>query len=177
MVSIIVFLRLYGPTGSTPHNPYSWGVFSLVPRKEAVSPIAAKDSSPIWRRESCCNGLDDNWEVGATTTSSLLLLLAWRRVDDERWVAVVTGVVNPWTMSMPTRRNTKSMKKIVGVMVDNRNGNGGNRRQLFQYHRRYRISVWEEHRIIVIVVRNGCRSSMPMPRTSYLLLKMWQRDT
>ena len=102
MVSIIVFLRLYGPTGNTPHNPYSWGVFSRVPRKEVRSPAAAKESSPTCRRESC-DWLDG--VVASTDTMSLLLLrllllrLASRRVvDEERWrwgtAMVVTAVID-----------------------------------------------------------------------------------
>ena len=124
MVSIIVFLRLYGPTGNTPHNPYSWGVFSRVPRKEVRSPAAAKESSPTCRRESC-DWLDG--VVASTDTTSLLLLrllllrLASRRVvDEERWrwgtaMVVGVGMWNPWVM--PTMANVESMQRIIVFVV------------------------------------------------------------
>jgi hypothetical protein len=124
MVSIIVFLRLYGPTGNTPHNPYSWGVFSRVPRKEVRSPAAAKESSPTCRRESC-DWLDG--VVASTDTMSLLLLrllllrLASRRVvDEERWrwgtaMVVGVGMWNPWVM--PTMANVESMRRIIVFVV------------------------------------------------------------
>ena len=123
MVSIIVFLRLYGPTGNTPHNPYSWGVFSRVPRKEVRSPAAAKESSPTCRRESC-DWLDG--VVASTDTTSLLLLrllllrLASRRVvDEERWrwgtaMVVGVGMWNPWVM--PTMAE-ESMQRIIVFVV------------------------------------------------------------
>ncbi len=50
-------------------------------------------------------------------------------------------------------------------MVDSRNGNGGNTRQLFQYHHRYRISVDMRR---VLLLKDADRAKL-MPRTSYFV--------